>query len=101
RLLRKHKAARAHVPPAVIERHGAKGGGSGGAAAPPAKIGVLTVGGCDLAVREGLELLADRGIAADFCRVRGFPFGDDVEAFLAEHETVFVVEQNRDAQLRS
>ena len=34
-------------------------------------------------------------------RVRGFPFGDEVEAFLAEHETVFVVEQNRDAQLQS
>ncbi len=68
---------------------------------PPSEVGVLTVGGCDLAVREALEVLAERGIAADYCRVRGFPFGDDVEAFLAEHETVFVVEQNRDAQLRS
>jgi 2-oxoglutarate ferredoxin oxidoreductase subunit alpha len=35
-------------------------------------------------------------------RVRGFPFGDEVEAFLAEHDTaLFVVEQNRDAQLRT
>jgi len=89
RLLRKHKAARAHVPAAIIEKH------------EGATYGVLTVGGCDLAVREALVELSARGIPADFCRVRGFPFGDDVEAFLAEHETVFVVEQNRDAQLRS
>jgi 2-oxoglutarate ferredoxin oxidoreductase subunit alpha len=89
RLLRKHRAARAHVPPAVIERR------------PNARAGVLTVGGCDLAVREALVTLEREGIPLSYCRVRGFPFGDEVEAFLAEHETVFVVEQNRDAQLRS
>jgi 2-oxoglutarate ferredoxin oxidoreductase subunit alpha len=89
RLLRKHKAARAHVPKAVIEKH------------EGAKFGVLTVGGCDLATREGLEILRERGIVADYCRVRGFPFGEEVEAFLAEHDRVYVVEQNRDAQLRS
>jgi 2-oxoglutarate ferredoxin oxidoreductase subunit alpha len=89
RLLRKHKAARAHVPKAVIEPH------------EGSTYGVLTVGGCDLAVREALGVLAERGLPADYCRVRSFPFGDEVEAFLAEHETIFVVEQNRDAQLRS
>jgi 2-oxoglutarate ferredoxin oxidoreductase subunit alpha len=94
RLLRKHTAARAHVPPAVIEKHGGHVGSG-------TSVGVLTVGGCDLAVREALGVLAEQGVAADYCRVRGFPFGDDVEAFLAEHATIFVVEQNRDAQLRS
>jgi 2-oxoglutarate ferredoxin oxidoreductase subunit alpha len=89
RLLRKHRAARAHVPRAIIEKR------------EGASIGVLTVGGCDLAVREALLALAERGIVADYCRVRGFPFGDEVEGFLAEHAIVFVVEQNRDAQLRS
>jgi len=89
RLARKHRAARALVPPAVVERR------SG------ATIGVVTVGGCDLAVREALEELERRGTRADYLRVRGFPFGDDVEDFLATHETVYVVEQNRDAQLRS
>jgi 2-oxoglutarate ferredoxin oxidoreductase subunit alpha len=89
RLLRKHTAARAHVPPAIVERR------------PGARFGVVTVGGCDLAVREALDVLAERGTPANYLRVRGFPFGDDVEAFLREHDRVFVVEQNRDAQLRS
>jgi 2-oxoglutarate/2-oxoacid ferredoxin oxidoreductase subunit alpha len=89
RLARKHRAARALVPPAVIERR------------DRATFGVLTVGGCDLAVREGLETLEARGLPGNYLRVRGFPFGDEVEAFLAEHDTIFVVEQNRDAQLRS
>ncbi len=66
-----------------------------------ARIGVVTVGGCDLAVREALDLLRARGIAADYLRVRGFPFDECVPAFLDEHEVCFVVEQNRDAQLRS
>jgi 2-oxoglutarate ferredoxin oxidoreductase subunit alpha len=59
------------------------------------------MGGCDLAVREALDLLAERGVVADFMRVRGFPFDSSVEAFLEEHDFCFVVEQNRDAQLRS
>jgi 2-oxoglutarate/2-oxoacid ferredoxin oxidoreductase subunit alpha len=89
RLLRKHTAARAFVPEAVIEKR------------EGATFGVLTVGGCDLAVREALGELAAQGLPADYCRVRGFPFGAEVETFLAEHTVVFVVEQNRDAQLRS
>src|SRR5581483_1517035 len=68
---------------------------------PGAQIGIITVGGCDAAVREGVDMLAARGIAADFLRVRGFPFNETVLAFLDEHETCYVVEQNRDAQLRA
>jgi 2-oxoglutarate ferredoxin oxidoreductase subunit alpha len=48
-----------------------------------------------------MDLLAAEGFAIDYMRVRGFPFGDDVRAFLEAHEVNFVVEQNRDAQLRS
>jgi 2-oxoglutarate ferredoxin oxidoreductase subunit alpha len=89
RLARKHRAARNLVPPPVIERrHGAT-------------IGVVTVGGCDLAVREALETLEQRGLVADYMRVRGFPFGDEVEDFLEGHAVLFVVEQSRDAQLRT
>ena len=89
RLARKHKASAKFVPaPLVIKRAGAR-------------IGIVTLGGCDLAVREGVELLAERGIEADFMRVRGFPFDDEVEAFLEDHDVNFVVEQNRDAQLKS
>jgi 2-oxoglutarate ferredoxin oxidoreductase subunit alpha len=52
-------------------------------------------------VREGLTLLERRGIPADFLRVRAFPFGPEVEEFLNGHEFSFVIEQNRDAQLKS
>jgi 2-oxoglutarate/2-oxoacid ferredoxin oxidoreductase subunit alpha len=89
RLLKKHKAAAKFVPPPIIQRRDG------------AKFGVITLGGCDGAVREGLDTLAARGVQADYMRVRGFPFSDGVEAFLAEHEFCFVVEQNRDAQFRS
>ena len=56
---------------------------------------------CDPAVREALEILDKRGIAADFMRLRAFPFDESVEAFLNGHEFSFIVEQNRDAQVRS
>jgi 2-oxoglutarate ferredoxin oxidoreductase subunit alpha len=89
RLLRKHKSAAKFVPPAVIQK---KEG---------ARVGIVTIGGCDPAVREAIELLPQRGIDADYMRIRGFPFGEEVEAFLNDHEVNFIVEQNRDAQLKS
>jgi 2-oxoglutarate ferredoxin oxidoreductase subunit alpha len=64
-------------------------------------VGVITVGSCDLAVREALDELDERGVTCDFLRVRGFPFIDDIRSFIEEHDRCFVVEQNRDAQLRS
>jgi len=69
--------------------------------APGAKLGLLTVGGCHAACMEALDLLAKDGVALDYMRVRSFPFGEDVAAFIDAHDTNFVVEQNRDGQLRS
>jgi len=46
-------------------------------------------------------LLAQSGIHVDLLRVRAFPFGDEVKAFIADHEKTFVLEQNREGQLRS
>jgi 2-oxoglutarate ferredoxin oxidoreductase subunit alpha len=89
RLLKKHKAAAKFVPTPIIQRR------------PDATFGIVTLGGCDPAVREALDLLSERGVVGDFMRVRGFPFDTAVESFLAEHELCFVIEQNRDAQLRS
>lgn len=66
-----------------------------------ATIGLITVGGCHAACTEALDLLAADGIAIDYMRVRGFPFGDEVVRFLDSHEVTFVVEQNRDGQLRN
>jgi 2-oxoglutarate ferredoxin oxidoreductase subunit alpha len=50
---------------------------------------------------EAIDQMAKDGIALDYLRVRGFPFGDEVRAFVAQHDVTFVVEQNRDGQLRS
>ena len=52
-------------------------------------------------MREALAELRRSGTAIDYLRVRAFPLGADVEEFLASHQTIFVVEQNRDAQLRA
>jgi 2-oxoglutarate ferredoxin oxidoreductase subunit alpha len=89
RLKLKHAAAASHVPSPIIERR------------EGATVGIITIGSCDLAVREALDELAERGIVGDFLRVRGFPFVADVREFVESHERCFVVEQNRDAQLRS
>ena len=53
------------------------------------------------AILEAQDWLAERGVVTDYLRVRSFPFGPEVKEFLLAHERVFVVEQNRDAQLRS
>jgi 2-oxoglutarate ferredoxin oxidoreductase subunit alpha len=59
------------------------------------------LGGCDAAVREALDLLSERGIFGDYMRIRGFPFGAEVETFLSAHDVNYIVEQNRDHQLKS
>jgi 2-oxoglutarate ferredoxin oxidoreductase subunit alpha len=90
RLVRKFQTATELVPaPVALE------------ATQPTSWGVITIGGCDGAVREALESLSEKGIHVDFLRIRAFPFGTDVQAFLDDHERIFVVEQNRDAQLKS
>jgi 2-oxoglutarate ferredoxin oxidoreductase subunit alpha len=63
--------------------------------------GVIYFGSTTPAMHESLEILDAQGIHVDGLRVRGFPFSDEVMAFIEAHETVFVVEQNRDAQLRT
>jgi 2-oxoglutarate/2-oxoacid ferredoxin oxidoreductase subunit alpha len=89
RLALKHAASAAHVPAPIIEtREGAR-------------VGLLTLGSCDLAVREARDILVASGIECDFLRVRGFPFVDDVRSFVESHESCFVIEQNRDGQLRT
>jgi 2-oxoglutarate ferredoxin oxidoreductase subunit alpha len=89
RLLKKHKASADFIPTPVIERRDG------------ATFGVISLGGCDPAVREALDTLAVRGVNANYMRLRGFPFASEVERFILEHEFCFVVEQNRDAQLKS
>jgi 2-oxoglutarate/2-oxoacid ferredoxin oxidoreductase subunit alpha len=70
-------------------------------AQPGAALGIISIGGCHAAVREALHRLRAEGVAADYMRIRGFPFGAPVREFLTRHRRCFVVEQNRDGQLRS
>ncbi len=80
----------ARAVPAPVTRHAAA-----------ARLGLITVGGCHAACMEALDLLAKDGVAMDYMRVRGFPFSDAISAFLESHDINFVVEQNRDGQLRN
>jgi 2-oxoglutarate/2-oxoacid ferredoxin oxidoreductase subunit alpha len=89
RLSRKFKRARTLVPPPVIEGRGNE------------SVALVAVGSSHGAVREATDILARHGIAVDYMRIRAFPFSIEVESFLASHERIFVIEQNRDAQLRS
>jgi 2-oxoglutarate/2-oxoacid ferredoxin oxidoreductase subunit alpha len=66
-----------------------------------ARIGVVSLGGCHAAVLEALDRLRERGLAVDYMRIAGFPFAAPVLEFLQSYERIFVVEQNRDAQLRA
>lgn len=89
RLSRKFKRAKTLVPPPVIEATGTS------------SIGLVAVGSSRGAVNEARDILAKRGIPIDYMRIKAFPFTKEVEAFMASHEKIFVVEQNRDAQLKS
>ena len=89
RLLKKWATARKLVPRAVID---ATGGSD---------IGIVSLGSCDGAIREAIDVLKVHGVSVNYMRVRSFPFTEDVERFLANHRVLFVVEQNRDAQFRS
>jgi 2-oxoglutarate ferredoxin oxidoreductase subunit alpha len=89
RLLRKWATAKRLVPRALID------------ATANSPVGIVSLGSSDGAIREALHVLKARGVGVDYMRVRAFPFSEDVERFLAAHELLFVVEQNRDAQLRA
>jgi 2-oxoglutarate ferredoxin oxidoreductase subunit alpha len=100
RLKRKFETVRSRVPRPVIEYvHGGSVGGK--ELHRPTGSGIVSLGSCDLAVREARKKLLAEGTELDYCRVRAFPFTGELEKFLREHDTIFVVEQNRDAQFRS
>jgi 2-oxoglutarate ferredoxin oxidoreductase subunit alpha len=89
RLLKKFNTAKGLVPPPEL-REGAE----------PAKAGVIYFGSTAPAMDEALDKFAEDGIQLDALRLKGFPFADSVYEFIARHDQIFVVEQNRDAQLR-
>src|SRR5499427_6539190 len=89
RLLRKFETAK-NLVPRPVRRDADK----------PTRYGVIYYGSTSPAMDEAIVELAERGHRLDMLRVRAFPFHQDVSDFVADHDFVFVVEQNRDAQLR-
>jgi 2-oxoglutarate ferredoxin oxidoreductase subunit alpha len=90
RLLRKFETAAGLVPQPVVRRADAE-----------TPLGVIYFGSTSPSMQEALEVLAAEGIHLDAMRLRAFPFPASVAEFIEKHERVFVVEQNRDAQMRS
>ncbi|MDR1710075.1 MAG: 2-oxoacid:acceptor oxidoreductase subunit alpha [Candidatus Accumulibacter sp.] len=90
RLRRKFVTARKLVPAPVVKN-----------ASRPARHGAIYYGSTGPAMAEAFALLEAQGVYVDLMRVRGFPFCDEVIAFIEAHEKVFVVEQNESGQLRS
>jgi 2-oxoglutarate ferredoxin oxidoreductase subunit alpha len=89
RLLVKWETARSMVPAAEIQYSKFN------------KAAILSVGSSDGACKEAIDRLAAQNVALNYCRVRAFPFSESVGEFIEKHDVVYVVEQNRDAQLRT
>jgi 2-oxoglutarate ferredoxin oxidoreductase subunit alpha len=90
RLIRKFETAKQYVPaPELYKQH------------DNAAYGVIFFGTSTESSLEALDILADEGMRLNALRIRAFPFSEVVDDFIARHEKVFVVEQNRDAQLRT
>jgi 2-oxoglutarate ferredoxin oxidoreductase subunit alpha len=90
RLLKKFATAAALAPQPVMR-----------AAVQKTRLGVIYFGSTSPAMDEALAALAGAGIHLDAMRLRAFPFAAGVAPFIAAHDEVFIVEQNRDAQMRS
>jgi 2-oxoglutarate ferredoxin oxidoreductase subunit alpha len=90
RLLRKFDTAKKLVPAPLLYP-----------AEKPARFGAIFYGSTSPAMQEALDVLATRGIHVNALRVRAFPFQDEINDFVASHPWVFVIEQNRDAQLKT
>ncbi len=90
RLVRKFVTARGLVPQPVVT-----------SARQPTRVGVLYYGSTSPAMHESAERLASEGLGIDLMRIRAYPFPESVRDFVLAHDHVFLVEQNRDAQLRT
>ncbi len=90
RLLKKFSTAETLVPRPQIH-----------SAESTTRLGAIYYGSTSAAMREAQDILARHNIDIDLLRIRAFPFNDDVRNFIAAHDEIFIVEQNRDGQLRS
>ncbi len=90
RLLKKFSTARSYIPQPILTGSGKN------------KVGILAYGSTHEPMLEAVhQLKTENGIEADYLRIRAYPFADSIKKFLADHEVVYLVEQNRDAQMAS
>jgi 2-oxoglutarate ferredoxin oxidoreductase subunit alpha len=90
RLNRKFETARTLVPKPVVVQTG------------KSKVGLIAFGSSDFAVMESRDQLKkEYGVETDYLRIRAFPFTHEIHDFIASHDRVYVVEQNRDGQMLS
>jgi 2-oxoglutarate ferredoxin oxidoreductase subunit alpha len=90
RLARKFESAREVVPAPVVVQDGTS------------RIGFIAFGSTDFAMRESIDQIKnEKGIDVDYLRLRAYPFAKSIHDFVASHDRIYVVEQNRDAQLAS
>ena len=90
RLARKYETARSMVPRPEVVQTG------------KCKIGLIAFGSSDFATRESRDQAKkEYGLETDYLRLRAYPFSREVQEFVASHERVYVIEQNRDAQMLS
>ena len=90
RLARKFETAKGLVPQPIVDH------------VAGATIGIIAYGSSDFAVRESRDQLKEeKGIATSYLRLRAYPFPDEVHEFIRRYDKIYVVEQNRDAQMLS
>jgi 2-oxoglutarate ferredoxin oxidoreductase subunit alpha len=89
RLKKKHETARNYVPAPIVYSK------------PEATVGVIGFGSTEAAILEAIDQLeTEQGIKAEFLRVRAIPFTQEVTDFVNKYDQIFVVEMNRDGQLK-
>ncbi len=88
RLAQKYETAKQYVPKPILKKMDG------------ARVGIIAVGSTDPAVEEARYLLAKEGLKTDYLRIRAVPFTEEVDQFIDNHDRIYVVEINRDGQMR-
>jgi 2-oxoglutarate/2-oxoacid ferredoxin oxidoreductase subunit alpha len=89
RLKKKFETAKTFVPTPIIEQNAAK------------KVGIVAFGSTDIVMKEARAALKNKKIDPSYMRIRAYPFNNEVAEFLKTHERIYVVEQNRDGQMKN
>ncbi|MDP6617053.1 MAG: 2-oxoacid:acceptor oxidoreductase subunit alpha, partial [Gammaproteobacteria bacterium] len=89
RLRRKWDTAKSYVPGPAINY------------SEKNNTGIISIGSCNHAVREAIDTLGEEGLGVNYMRIKALPFNGQVQEFIEAHDKIYVVEQNRDAQLKS